>query len=69
MIFINVPKAMAAGYVFYKSINGAVLTEGDERGFIPPEFFERVEFGTKSERPERAERGKPRDYPKDKGIQ
>lgn len=43
MIYIDVPKAMAAGLKFQLSSNGVVLTEGDDKGFISPELFERVE--------------------------
>ena len=43
LIFIDVQKALAAGIKFFLSDNGVVLTEGDERGFLNPEFFERVE--------------------------
>lgn len=44
LIYIDVPKAMASGLKFELSANGVVLTTGDEKGFITPEFFERVEF-------------------------
>jgi len=44
LIYIDIPKAMAAGLKFYLSSNGVVLSEGDKNGFIPPELFERVEF-------------------------
>lgn len=43
LIFIDVEKALAAGIKFYLSTNGVVLTEGDERGYLAPEFFKRVE--------------------------
>ena len=42
-IFINVKKALDAGIEFFLSDNGVILTEGDDRGFLGPEFFERVE--------------------------
>lgn len=48
MIYIDVPKAMAAGLKFQLSSNGVVLTEGDDKGFISPELFERVEFNAKT---------------------
>jgi 2'-phosphotransferase len=43
LIYIDLPKALDAGIKFYLSSNGVVLTEGDERGFLSPEFFLRVE--------------------------
>lgn len=45
LVYVSVPKAMAAGIKFFLSSNGVVLTEGDpETGLLKPEFFERVEF-------------------------
>ena len=44
LIYIDVAKAMAAGHKFFRSANGVILTEGDSRGFIPPECFARIEF-------------------------
>ncbi|KAJ3982808.1 KptA family-domain-containing protein [Lentinula detonsa] len=38
-IFINIPKALAAGIKFFLSDNGVVLTEGNDKGFLAPEFF------------------------------
>ncbi|PPR03781.1 hypothetical protein CVT24_007523 [Panaeolus cyanescens] len=43
LIFINLTKALEAGLKFFLSDNGVVLTEGDERGFLDREFFDRVE--------------------------
>ncbi|PIL25190.1 hypothetical protein GSI_13079 [Ganoderma sinense ZZ0214-1] len=43
LIFINVQKALDAGIKFYLSDNGVVLTAGNDQGFLPPEFFSRVE--------------------------
>ena len=43
LIFVDVQKALDAGVKFYLSANGVVLTEGDDRGFLRPEFFSRVE--------------------------
>ncbi|GAW09278.1 trna phosphotransferase 1 [Lentinula edodes] len=38
-IFINIPKALAAGITFFLSDNGVVLTEGNDKGFLEPAFF------------------------------
>jgi 2'-phosphotransferase len=43
MIYIDVPKAMAAGIKFYKSSNGVILSEGIN-GVINSSFFCNVEF-------------------------
>ena len=43
LIFIDVQKALDGGIKFYLSDNGVVLTAGNEKGFLPPEFFSRVE--------------------------
>ena len=43
LIFIDVQKALEAGIKFELSDNGIVLTEGDERGYLKPEYFSRVE--------------------------
>ena len=42
-IYIDVDRAIAAGIKFELSNNGVVLTEGDERGFLPARFFQKVE--------------------------
>lgn len=43
LIYVDVPKALDAGIKFHLSANGVVLTEGDDRGFLAPRFFLRVE--------------------------
>ena len=43
LIYIDVKKALDAGFSFFLSENGVVLTGGDEHGFLPPEYFLRVE--------------------------
>ncbi|KAF2433187.1 phosphotransferase KptA/Tpt1 [Tothia fuscella] len=43
LIFIDLRKALEAGFKFWKSANGVILSEGDEKGIIPIEFFLRVE--------------------------
>lgn len=42
LIYIDVQKALDAGIKFWLSDNGVVLTEGDERGYLPKTFFEKV---------------------------
>lgn len=42
-IYIDLQKALDAGYKFQLSANGVVLTAGNEGGFLPTEFFSRVE--------------------------
>ncbi|KAJ2774594.1 tRNA 2'-phosphotransferase [Coemansia nantahalensis] len=43
-IYIDIPKAMAAGIEFYRSENGVVLSEGlGGTGSIPPEYFDRID--------------------------
>lgn len=43
LIYIDVQEAIDAGLKFYLSANGVVLTEGDDRGYLKPQFFSRVE--------------------------
>ncbi len=43
LIYVDVQKALDTGIKFCISANGVVLTEGDERGFLPAQFFSRVE--------------------------
>ncbi|KAJ4362029.1 tRNA 2'-phosphotransferase [Neocucurbitaria cava] len=43
LIYIDISAALAAGIKFFKSENGVILTEGNEQGFLPYEFFKRVE--------------------------
>jgi 2'-phosphotransferase len=42
-IYINLKKALDAGYKFQLSANDVILTAGNEDGFLPLEFFSRVE--------------------------
>jgi 2'-phosphotransferase len=42
-IYIDLQKALDTGYKFQLSANGVILTAGNEKGFLPPEFFSRVE--------------------------
>lgn len=42
LIYVNVQKAIDAGLKFFLSSNGVILTEGDESGYLRPEFFLRV---------------------------
>ena len=43
LIYIDIQKTLDAGITFFLSENGVVLTEGDERGFLAPDYFLRVE--------------------------
>lgn len=43
LIYIDMQKALEAGILFFLSENDVVLTEGDVRGFLSPEYFLRVE--------------------------
>jgi len=43
LIFIDVQKALEAGIKFELSDNAVVLSAGDERGFLKPEYFSSVE--------------------------
>lgn len=43
LVYIDIKKAMEAGIKFFVSENGVILTEGNEKGSLPYEFFERVE--------------------------
>lgn len=38
-IFINLVKALADGIKFYESVNGVILTTGNEAGYLTPEYF------------------------------
>ncbi|KAJ1108630.1 hypothetical protein NDU88_006006 [Pleurodeles waltl] len=41
-IFIDLPKALSDGLKFYWSVNRAILTPGDSKGFLHPRYFQRV---------------------------
>jgi 2'-phosphotransferase len=43
LIYVDIESALRAGLKFYLSQNGVVLTPGDERGMLGPEFFSKVE--------------------------
>ncbi|KAJ3565219.1 hypothetical protein NP233_g7769 [Leucocoprinus birnbaumii] len=43
LIFIDVQKAIDTGIKFELSDNGVVLTEGNEEGYLKPDYFSRVE--------------------------
>lgn len=43
LIYINLKKAMQDGIAFYISANNVILTSGDEKGSLKPEYFLRVE--------------------------
>ena len=46
LIFVDVTSAMEAGIKFWMSDNGVILSEGNEEGVLPIQFFERVEDRT-----------------------
>lgn len=46
LMFLDIGKAMQAGIKFWLSDNGVILTEGNEDGILPLEFFKRVEDRT-----------------------
>jgi len=45
LIYIDVENAMSKGGLkFFRSVNGVILTPGDEKGFISPLYFRKVEI-------------------------
>lgn len=44
LVYIDMEKAMRGGLKFFQSENGVILCAGNEKGFIPPEFFKEVEY-------------------------
>lgn len=42
IIFINLQKALSDGFKFYRSANNVILCPGNEDGFLPPCYFQRV---------------------------
>ena len=45
LIHIDVENAMSKGGLkFFRSVNGVILTPGDESGFIHPLYFKKVEI-------------------------
>lgn len=43
LIYIDIEAAMASGIKFHLSENGVILSEGNDKGFLPSDFFKRVE--------------------------
>lgn len=43
MVYVDMEKAMKGGLRFFQSENGVILCAGNEKGFIPPEYFKEVE--------------------------
>jgi len=43
LVFIDLKKALEGGLKFWKSANGVILSEGDEKGVVPLAYFARVE--------------------------
>ncbi|KAF1979333.1 hypothetical protein BU23DRAFT_549336 [Bimuria novae-zelandiae CBS 107.79] len=48
LVYVDIQAAMQAGIKFFVSENEVILTEGNEQGFLPYEFFKRVENRKKS---------------------
>lgn len=42
LIFINLEKAISDGFKFYRSANNVILCPGNEQGFLPSRYFQRV---------------------------
>jgi 2'-phosphotransferase len=47
MIYVDIAKALTDSYKFFVSSNNVVLCAGNEKGFLPPEYFLRVETAWK----------------------
>ncbi|KAK7185044.1 hypothetical protein DPSP01_002869 [Paraphaeosphaeria sporulosa] len=43
LVYVDILAAMEKGVKFFVSENGVILTEGDDKGLLPYEFFKRVE--------------------------
>lgn len=46
LIYLNLRKALETGVNFWRSDNGVILSEGNDKGVVPLELFERVEDRT-----------------------
>lgn len=42
LVFIDLRKALSDGFKFYRSANNVILCPGNEQGFLPPQYFEKV---------------------------
>ncbi|KAL7643394.1 UNVERIFIED_CONTAM: hypothetical protein RMT77_005376 [Armadillidium vulgare] len=42
IIEVDIAKLLAANFKIFQSENNVILTEGNEKGFIPPEFFSKA---------------------------
>jgi 2'-phosphotransferase len=43
LIFIDIKKALEGGLKFWRSANGVILSEGNQKGIVSVEYFRRVE--------------------------
>jgi len=43
LVFIDLKKALEGGLKFWRSANGVILSDGDEKGVVPIAYFQRVE--------------------------
>lgn len=48
LIYVDLAKALDDGYKFFISQNGVVLSAGNAEGFLPPQYFLRVETSWKN---------------------
>ncbi|XP_045605907.1 tRNA 2'-phosphotransferase 1 isoform X1 [Procambarus clarkii] len=42
LIYLDLAKALKAGFKFYRSANNVIMCSGNEGGYLPPEYFLKV---------------------------
>ena len=42
IIYLDLDKTITTGLKFWKSDNGVILTEGNKKGYVLPEFFSKI---------------------------
>ena len=65
---INIQAALSSGIQFFFSDNCGVLTEGDDKGFLKPKFFLRVENAKRQALPGWEGSGPVKDVERVKGV-